>query len=477
MKTMDIKELLKTARSLLEEANQAVEEDNLELAQEKREEAMAIQEKAKAIKAQQDLSDELDELEPEEKPVKSEPIRPPFETADDDGEEETENSFDQPFYVTKYGKMDAAQKAVTKDLYGPNYFQMRDDQIHAFAKYIRTGWLSSKEEALLKQIILVPDAISAQIKGGFSVADIKATLQEGINDLGGFLVPEDFRLEIIKRLMGLTIVRGRARVVQTIRDAAEWPKLEGGNSRYTSAVRVTWVDELPGSATAAETNPTFGMLRVPVHTVMARTDVSQNMLEDTPFNMLQVLAELFSEAMAIDEDEKFLIGVGGGSPRGILGNRSGAEETPEDGIESVNSGAAAAVTADGLIDLVYGLHAQYRGNAGMFGARATHRDVRKLKDGAGDYLWQPGIKAGEPPTLLGYPFLESEAMPAIGANKYPIVFGDLKGYLIVDRVGMSVKRVEDTTTVGGNKVALFARRRLGGQVIEPWRYQSLKIAA
>ena len=474
---MDIKELLKTARSLLEEANQAVEDDNLELAQEKREEATAIQEKAKAIKAQQDLSDELDDLEPEKEPVKSKAIKPPFETDGDNDGDEPVSSFDQPFYVTKYGKMDAAQKAVTRDLYGPNYFQMRDDQIHAFAKYIRTGWLTSKEEALLQQIILVPEAISAQIKGGFSVADIKATLQEGVNDLGGFLVPEDFRLEIIKRLMGLTIVRPRARVVQTIRDAAEWPKLEGGDSRYTSAVRVTWVDELPADDSASETNPTFGMLRIPVHTVMARTDVSQNMLEDTPFNMLQVLAELFSEAMAIDEDEKFLVGTGGGSPRGILGNRSGAEKTPEDGIDSVSSGAATAITADGLVDLVYGLHSQYRGNAGLMGARATHRNVRKLKDGNGDYMWQPGLQAGEPPAVLGYPFLESEAIPAIAANSYPIVFGDLKGYLIVDRVGMSIKRVEDTTTVGGNKVALFARRRLGGQVIEPWRFQAQKVSA
>ncbi len=277
--------------------------------------------------------------------------------------------------------------------------------------------------------------------------------------------------------MGLTVVRGRARVVQTIRDAAEWPKLEGGDSQYTSAVRVKWVDELPASATVAETNPTFGMHRVPVHTVMARTDVSQNMLEDTPFNMLQILAELFSEAMAIDEDTKFLKGTGGGSPRGILAKRSGANETPEDGIDSVNSGNASALTADGLIDLVYGLHAQYRQGAVLVAARATHKAVRKLKDGSGDYLWEKGIAAGQPATLLGYPFLESESMPAVGANNYPIIFGDFKGYLLVDRVGMSIKRVEDTTTVGGNKVALFARRRLGGQVIEPWRYQCQKVSA
>lgn len=277
--------------------------------------------------------------------------------------------------------------------------------------------------------------------------------------------------------MGITVVRSRARVVNTIRDSAEWPKLEGGNSQYTSAVRVTWVDEIPASATVAQTNPTFGMYRIPVHTVMARTDLSRNLVEDAAFNMQAITAELFAEAMAVDEDQKFLTGTGGGTPRGILGNRSGANETPETGIDSVNSGAAAALTADGLVDLAYGLHAQYRGNAVHVGARLTHRDVRKLKDGNGDYLWQRGLAAGEPPTLLSYPFLESESMPAIGANNYPIIFGDMKGYLIVDRVGMSVERVEDTTTKGTNTIALFARRRLGGQVVEPWRFQGHKVSA
>ena len=474
---MNIEELLKQARSLLDEANKALEEDDFDLAKEKREAAVVIQEKIKALKEQQDIADELDAATP--KPQKSEPVLPPFEAADDDDDDDDgDNSLEKSFNILKYGELDPAVKAVTADLYGVDYLQKRTAQMYVFGKFLRTGRISAQEETLSQQIILIPDAISAAVKGGFSVAEIKATLQEGINDLGGFLVPEDFRLEIIKRLMGLAVVRSRARVVQTIRDAAEWPKVEGGDSQYTSAVRVTWVDELPASATVSETNPEYGMYRVPVHTVMARTDISQNMLEDTPFNMIQILAELFSEAMAIDEDNQFLTSTGGGKPRGILGKRgSGSNAFPEDGIDSVSSGNATALTADGLIDLVYGLHSQYRKNAVLVGARATHGAVRKLKDGNGDYLWAKGIAVGEPATLLDYPFLESESMPAIAANNYPIIFGDLKGYLLVDRVGMSIKRVEDTTTVGGNKVALFARRRLGGQVVEPWRFQGHKVSA
>jgi len=291
------------------------------------------------------------------------------------------------------------------------------------------------------------------------------------------LVPEDYRVEIIKQMMGLTIVRPRARVVTTSRDAAEWPKLEGGNNVYTSAVRVTWIDEVPSSATGAETNPTFGMFRIPVNTVMARTNLSRNLVEDSAFNLLQVTAELFAEAMAIDEDAQFLTGVGGNTPRGILANRSGAEQTPETGITAIVSGNASALEADGIIDLFYGLSSQYRGNAVFAGARNTHRDVRKLKDGNSRYLWEDSYKVGEPPRLLGTSFLESEALPAVAAGTYPLIFGDFRGYLIADRIGMSLERVVDTTTVGTNTVALFARRRLGGQVVEPWRFQAQQVSA
>ena len=479
---MDLKELIASAKSLLDEANTAIEAGDLELAATKQEEAAEVGKTIAAVKAGIDMQKNLDTFVPEkeeEKEPESKAVRMPFDVDDkeDNDDKEDVGLTEKSVYQIKYGNIDAAQEAVITDLYGKNYLQKRNFQWDAFAKYVRTGRLNAREEEVLKSIILLPDAVAAQIKGGYSVADIKATLQEGVNDLGGFLVPEDYRVEILKRIMGLTVVRGRARQVNTIRDAAEWPKLEGGDDRYTSAVRVTWVDELPASATVAETNPTFGIVRVPVHTVMARTDVSRNMLEDTPFNMLQVIAELFSEAMAIDEDEQFLIGIGGGRPRGILGKRTGANAVPEDGIESVNSGAAAALTADGLLDLVYGLGSQYRGNAVHVTARNSHRDIRKLKDGMGDYLWVRGLQPGEPDSLLGYPSLESEAMPAVAANNYPIIFGDLLGYLIVDRVGMSIERVSDTTTVGGNKVALFARRRLGGQVIEPWRFQAQKVSA
>lgn len=389
-------------------------------------------------------------------------------------------------HVLRFGEIDAAVKGVISDLYGAfnTYNQSRADQMDAFTKYIRFGEsrMDQKEIARIdahypaKNILLRPDVLAQEIKTGRTVSEIKATLMEGSLDIGGHLVPEDYRAEIIKRLMGMTVVRRGARVVTTTRDVVEWPRLEGGNNYYTSAVRVTWVEELPTSATAASTNQTYGMLRIPVYTVLARTDLSRNLLEDAAFNMLDVLAGLFSEAMALDEDNQFLTGTGGGTPSGILGARTGAELNPIVGVAQAVSGNSTLITADGLFDTVYSIAAQYRQGGAFAMNRASQRDVRKLKDGNGRYLWQDSIQSGQPATLLGFPVLESEQLPTIGANTFPVIFGNWGGYIIADRVGMTVERITDATLVGQNKVALFARRRLGGAVAEPWRFATTKIS-
>lgn len=489
----ELDQYVKSARQALEDSRKLNKDGKADEATAKFATYEEYSAKAKTVKAQIDAAMELDGLTPKGEEPKTpeptvkknvDPVRLPFSEADDpvsksvETQPEAEDGFAKPAYVLRYGEEDAAVKAVIKDVYGSEYADKRVAQRGAFVKYLRSGTnhLNLEETKLLKQLILLPEQIKNDVKADVSVGTIKATLQESINDLGGYTVPEDYRAIMVQRLAENSIIRPNARIVTTNRDAVEYPKLEGGNDRYTSAVRVTWVDEVPNSANVALTNPTFGMLRVPVHTVMARTDISRNMLEDSAFDIIGEVSRLFAEAAAIDEDTQFLTGIGGGRPLGILGERSGAEEIPVDGIGVVNSGASSTLLADGVIDLAYSLPAQYRMNAKFIGARTTMRDIRKFKDTQNRYIWEDNYQAGQPPRILGYSALESESVPTVGVNKYPLIFGDLMGYLIVDRVGMTIERVEDSTTVGTNKVALFMRRRLGGQVLEPWRIKVQKVS-
>jgi len=483
-------ELRKSIKAKLDEAAKAITDGKLAEAKAFQAEAAALKEQADLVKAQIEaetaveidaLRERVSELEAKAK----EPARLPFETQDV-AQEPSDLDTIKSLYLMKYGEPEAAVKAVINDLYGSdfNYNQRRHDQMVAFVKYIRFGEyrLTGREHELLKptwkNMILRPEFVKAEILSGRSVSEIKATLEEGSGELGGNLVPEDYRTEIIKRLAGNTVVRGRARVVTTIRDAVEWPRLEGGNTQYTSAVRETMVDETPTNASAAETNPTFGLIRIPVHTGMTRTNLSRNLLEDSAFNLLDTMAGLFAEAMAINEDTLFLTGQGGNGPRGVLGARAnGNQAAPITGVTNVVTGNAVQVTPDGIVDLVYAIASQYRNNAIHVMNRTTQRDVRKLKDGDGRYMWQPGLLAGQPATLLGYGVYESESIDSIAANARVIIFGDWRnGYIVVDRVGMTIERVSDTTTVGQNQVALFGRRRYGGDCVGPWAFACQQIS-
>jgi HK97 family phage major capsid protein len=322
-------------------------------------------------------------------------------------------------------------------------------------------------------------AFEAYLRKG--VADIgpddRKTLTEGSDSAGGFLVPEDYQTELIKKMATLATIRSRARVATTGRDIAKWPKLHyTTDDKYTSGVRLTWTGESPATSSVHRvTDPTFGLYTIPVHTAMASMPMSNDLIEDAAFDIMGISSDLLAEAFTLDENNAFINGNGIGRPMGILTQVDG------DGPASVVSGTAATVLPDGIIDLAYALPAQYENGAVWVMAKGTEKVIRKLKDTANNYLWpvwhQAGNFAPAPRELIGYPVLRDEFMPAISANAYPVIFGDLRGYLILDRVGLSVQRLTDSAYAELNLTGLLARKRVGGQTIEPWRIKVQKISA
>jgi len=132
-------------------------------------------------------------------------------------------------------------------------------------------------------------------------------------------------------------------------------------------------------------------------------------------------------------------------------------------------------SADKLIDLQHALKAVYRNGAVFLMADSTVNTVRKMKDGEGNYLWRPGLAENAPDTLLGKPIEVDDNVDAIGANKYPIFFGNFKrAYLIVDRLGTRVLRDPYSAKP---YVAFYTTKRVGGGIVMYEAIKALKIAA
>jgi HK97 family phage major capsid protein len=374
----------------------------------------------------------------------------------------------------RFGDVGSSVKAVLNDLYGRDYEIKRVQKTMEFNRWLRDIKEVRGPYPMRNELILTPEYVRKAVRMGMDVKFLKSTMVEAADELGGYTVPVDFQEEIISRLMGMVVMRNGATIITTTRDRVERVKVTGGNDQFTSNARVTWVNETP-TAGASETNLTFGLEGIPVHTVMAETPMSRNLLEDSAFNLSDMLAMKFAESFAIDEDNQFILGDGNGKPQGVL--PGGANSL---GLTEVNSGNATAVTWDGLIDLSYGIASQYKQNAVYIGERATWSAIAKLQDGGGQYLWKKeygnNVDA-RTPLLEGFPTLEQEIMPTIAANAYPLIFGDRSGYYIVDRIGMSVERFLDSTTARQNLVYFVARSRKGGQVAEEWKFAVQKVSA
>lgn len=300
-------------------------------------------------------------------------------------------------------------------------------------------------------------------------ADIQAALQTGVDPDGGYHVPVTRGSKIIKRVYETSSLRGLADEVTIGGKEITFPRDEG-------EFGYGWIGEV--TAPTETTTSQFGESKIAVHEMYAEPRVTQQMLEDAAFDVEGWVGNKVGERFGRVEGAAHFDGTGGNKPRGILtyGNYAVAGTSENGKIEQIASGAATAVTLDGLYDLVFSLKDDYEPNAQFLMRRTTVRDILKIKDGEGRPIWQLGdIKAGQPSTILSYAVKRSANMPAVGASALAIAFGDFKaGYQIVDRLGITLLR--DNLTAKPY-IKYYFRRRTGGDVLNFEAFKLQKIAA
>jgi HK97 family phage major capsid protein len=287
--------------------------------------------------------------------------------------------------------------------------------------------------------------------------------------LGGVLAPPEFVAEVIKGIVQYSPIRDIASVRQTTRTSVQFPK-------RTGVLAAAWVAEI--ASRAETTGQTYGLEEIPTHELYARVLLSNWDLEDPVVDLEADVRASMEEQFGVAEGTAFTVGTGVGKPEGLLANITGLGSAD---VEQVLNGGASFTSPDGLIKLAFQLKEQYWPNARYLLNRFTLRDVRLLKDTTNNYLWQPGVlgesvKLGLPPTINGYPYTIATDVPVAASNALTVAFGDFrKGYLIVDRVQVSVLR-DPYSQASGGQVVVHARKRVGGQVVLPEALKILKMA-
>jgi len=290
---------------------------------------------------------------------------------------------------------------------------------------------------------------------------------------GGFAVPREIDAVIDATLKGMSPIRAIANVVRV--GSSGYRKLVTQNG-----VTSGWASE---TATRPETaTPTFNEIVPSFGELYANPAATQAMLDDAAFDVEGWLASEIATEFAKAEGAAFVNGNGTNKPKGFLTSPNAVTTDatrPFGTLQYIASGAAGAFIAtnpqDRLVELVHALRAPYRQGASWVMNASTLSTIRKFKTTDGAFIWQSGLGAGQPDTLLGYPVVEAEDMPDIGANSLSIAFGNFKaGYLIAERSETNILRDPYS-----NKpyVHFYATKRLGGAVTNSEAIKLMKFAA
>ena len=283
---------------------------------------------------------------------------------------------------------------------------------------------------------------------------VEDVLQEGIDESGGYLVPDELDGRLVDVLEEENIMRGLGHPLTT-----------SGQHKINlvaSKPAALWIEE-GGALTFGDA--AFDQKFLDAHKLHVAIKVTEELLYDNAFQLEKWIIEEFGKALANAEEDAFLNGDGNGKPNGLFKDAQTGVT-----IDSVD------ITADDVIDLVYSLKRPYRKNASFITNDGTLGVIRKLKDDNGNYLWQPSLQAGQPDTLLGYSIHTSQFAPVLAAGNVAMAFGDYNYYNIGDRGRRAFQELKELFA-GNGMVGFVMKERVDGLLILPEAVQLLKVAA
>ena len=361
-----------------------------------------------------------------------------------DAEKRNLNTEEKSSYDAMESEFDSLTAAITRKenlaAAEANLSAQRDDQ----------GFRPQVGEAAGKRNRMQSPEYRAAFDRYFLTGDrsVQNALETGVDSDGGFLVPEEYEREIIRLQTNIDPMRMLADV-RLSRSFTNIPV-------QTNKASFAFIGE---NGTYPRTNPKFGRVSLSAHKVGGFILASDEILTDPDADVAGFIASEGSQAAVDVEAPTWYVGTGAAEPLGLFNTTSvgGLSVVEHTGAVS----ATATITADDLLDTVHTLPVIRRPRSGWLLADATLKAVRKLKAHDNQYIWQPGITAGQPDRLLGYPVYTSDYAPAMAVSTRSIAFGDFKAYRIHDRLGMEIKRYDELFGETGQIGWRFTKRTDG----------------
>lgn len=276
--------------------------------------------------------------------------------------------------------------------------------------------------------------------------DVANVLRVGEDTEGGHLVPDEYEKKLVEGLREENFFRNLATVIKTSSGERKIPVVTGHGT-------ASWMDE---NGLYPETDETFGQVTLDSYKIGTAIRVSEELINDSVFDLESYMTAEFARRIGTEEEKSFLIGDGSKKPTGIFTQADVTGPTT----------ATKDITFDDMIELYHSLPAPYRKNAVWILHDSTVKAIRKLKDGNGNYIWQPSTQAGQPDLILNRPYYTSTFAPLPEAGNKAIAFGDFSYYWIADRQGRTFKRLNELYAANG-QIGFLASQRVDGKLVLP----------
>ncbi len=296
---------------------------------------------------------------------------------------------------------------------------------------------------------------------GAQQREIKNAMSSTDPGSGGFLIPEEFRSELLRVALESAIVRPRARVVPMASLRTSWPMIDSttNNGSVYGGIIGYWTEE---GATLIQSQPAFGRLVLEAKKLTAYTEVPNELIQDSAPSVDMLVRELFPEAVAWFEDIAFLRGTGVAEPLGVLSPDNAALLS----VAGVSGQTASTILWDNIIAMFSRMMPSSLSNAVWLASPNTFPELATMAISVGtggSAVWLNNGVEGPPVTILGRPVIFTEKIAALGTAS-DLVFVDFSQYLLGDRMAMSAE-VSPHYKFGNDLTAYRFIERVDGR---PW---------
>ena len=385
-----------------------------------------------------------------------------------------------------YQNMDNEVDRLTREIEREKKIEEREAEIRQMADVFKSvpdvGGDAKKEERTLEyrgQRIVLPANTEAQTRawstflarglGAVAGEELRA-LQADSDIHGGFLVaPPQFVLQLIKAMDNEVFIRSMATVFPVTKSESL-----GAPSLDEDVSDPTWTAEI---STGTEDNAlNFGRRELTPHPLAKLIKVSEKLLRISAMDVEGLVASRLAYKFSVTAENAYLNGDGNNKPLGVfIPAKVGFGISTDRDVSEGNT--KTDFTTDGLINALYSLKSQYHPRATWIFHREAIKRLRKLKDGEGQYIWNPDIKGGQPDMILARPYKMSEYCPADFSTpgSYVGIIGDFSYYWIADALSMRLQRLNELFAAT-NQIGFIGRLESDGMPVLQEAFARVKLA-